>query len=284
MFSSKLWLGHKGATVRTLKSWLNDLALPTMRLSSNENYDASMVEAVSKFQFQNGVLRPDGVVDEYTLVLMMRNIEKPRVLQAIKEDPFLRRMVFQYTKQDHLDLKSNLEYALVATTTSNPVKESLGEKIAKTAEQNIGQTVWKTEVERVAKRNPKIRYAAKKYKCNLFVYEVLLAAGAPAPTYKSGQPVAAGDWGNPKYQIKDWRMLDPNEEVRRGDVLSRPLQGLESTGHVCIITGKQKTVGTNRDGVIAEGDFGFRWWWGQSRDPVIPLLQDKICVRRCTKE
>ncbi len=160
---------------------------------------------------------------------------------------------------------------------------SVQESIALVAERNASEMVWKTDVARTVRRNPRVKFPAGAYKCNLFVYEVLLAAGAPAPTYSSGQPIAAGDWGNSKFQINGWRILADDEKPQRGDVLSRPLAGPNSTGHVCIVVGADKTVGTGGDGTIVRGDFGFRFF--QYRDPGIMIWAgaDKITIRRCTK-
>ena len=63
---------------------------------------------------------------------------------------------------------------------------STAELIATIAELNMGGTEWEDKVARVAKRNIKVIFPVGAPKCNLFVYEVILAAGAIAPTYPSG--------------------------------------------------------------------------------------------------
>ena len=52
---------------------------------------------------------------------------------------------------------------------------SIQEKIFLTAESNIGGKEWAKDVAREAKRNKHIYFSSGEYKCNLFVYEVLLA-------------------------------------------------------------------------------------------------------------
>lgn len=78
------------------------------------------------------------------------------------------------------------------------------ERIYLTAKENIGETVWAKKVARTAKKNSKVKFGKGEYKCNLFVYEVLLCAGIdigltkkshPSFFWKSNdRPACASDW------------------------------------------------------------------------------------------
>ena len=59
---------------------------------------------------------------------------------------------------------------------------SLQEKIYLTAKANIGDKSWARDVPRQEKRNKHVYFDAGEYKCNLFVYEVLLACGVDVGT------------------------------------------------------------------------------------------------------
>ena len=59
---------------------------------------------------------------------------------------------------------------------------SLKERIYLTAKANVGETAWAKEKDRVARRNNLVHFREGEWKCNLFVYEVLLAAGCDIGT------------------------------------------------------------------------------------------------------
>ena len=56
------------------------------------------------------------------------------------------------------------------------------QRIYLTAKENIGETAWAKDAERQAKRNRNVKFKSSENKCNLFVYEVLLAAGVDIGT------------------------------------------------------------------------------------------------------
>ena len=60
--------------------------------------------------------------------------------------------------------------------------KNLQERIYLTAKANIGETVWAKDKDRVANRNSKVHFKNGEWKCNLFVYEVLKAAGCDIGT------------------------------------------------------------------------------------------------------
>ncbi len=59
---------------------------------------------------------------------------------------------------------------------------SLQERIYLTAKDNIGETSWAFNKDRRAKRNSLVHFKCNEWKCNLFVYEVLYAAGCDIGT------------------------------------------------------------------------------------------------------
>jgi RHS repeat-associated protein len=83
--------------------------------------------------------------------------------------------------------------------TQSGKQRKCGEAIANTARANVGEKVWRTDRKRTTK-DGKITSPSGAYKCNLFVYEVLKAAGkqvsgiaAPTSGGKGKWPAQAGD-------------------------------------------------------------------------------------------
>jgi len=76
---------------------------------------------------------------------------------------------------------------------------SIQNKIYSNAKANIGDKSWAKGVRRQAKRNPNVVYDKGVWKCNLFVYEIILASGLDIGTYECSSgitPPVAGDWYN----------------------------------------------------------------------------------------
>jgi RHS repeat-associated protein len=80
-------------------------------------------------------------------------------------------------------------------------------------------------------------------KCNKFVYDVTKEAGATAQVKADNgntRPPLAGEWANPKTEIKNWRVLKPEEAPQPGDVAAYKIgQGNtpNATGHSGIVVG-----------------------------------------------
>jgi RHS repeat-associated protein len=140
-------------------------------------------------------------------------------------------------------------------------KETTADRIAGIAAVNVDSEAWRTSRARSAKRNPRIRYKAKEDKCNLFVYEVLLAAGVRPPTSgaKGKWPARAGEWGNPSVNNLTGWVIVTDGSVAPGDVISQQIPYSDASGHVAIIGPDGATYGTGTDdGVISRTDWGFR--------------------------
>ena len=81
-------------------------------------------------------------------------------------------------------------------------------EILRIAKANIGEHAWGYALQRQAKRNSKVKFGMLEYKCNLFVYEILLASlidiGTPNETSnkrwilrmegKTDRPPTARQW------------------------------------------------------------------------------------------
>ena len=155
--------------------------------------------------------------------------------------------------------------------------EALGKRIAQIAKRNIGETAWETSRERRG-RDGKIHKAGT-YKCSTFVFDVLKAAGAPAPTSGGGGEwnATAGEWGNPDVDILGgrWKIVKDGS-LKPGDVISHRFTnigaGTGATGHVALIGPDLETIGTGiPGGVITSTN------WGTGRDT------EGVVVRRCIK-
>ena len=93
-------------------------------------------------------------------------------------------------------------------------------------------------------------YCQEDWKCNIFVYEVLRAAGAKIPLIggmlgwatngKYGYPPSASDWENKDIKIDGWAIT---KNPKPGDVVS--------TGeHVGIYIGNGKMISAARDNIV----------------------------------
>jgi len=71
-------------------------------------------------------------------------------------------------------------------------------------------------------------------KCNFFVFDAL-RAGSVAPSRINGAVPRAADWFNPNVGISNYRMVQPDEELQPGDVLS-------NGSHVGIYQGTGQTT------------------------------------------
>ena len=110
-------------------------------------------------------------------------------------------------------------------------------------------------------------------KCNLFVYDMLLKAGADVPLIDrngsgiwdtihdklfgawSASPPLAREWGDAGFGIKGFRILGPGEVLQPGDVGS-------DGSHVGIYGGDNKTISASLralpPGKVVRNDWGFR--------------------------
>jgi len=111
-------------------------------------------------------------------------------------------------------------------------------RIYKTAEANINETAWAKANERQAKRNSSVLFKKNENKCNLFVYECILAAGFNVGTpnmainpfknldlliqWKFARPPTSHDW---YYHLVDhFKYIGEGEEglekIQNGDILT----------------------------------------------------------------
>ena len=152
------------------------------------------------------------------------------------------------------------------------------ERIYLTAKANIGETAWAKYSEREAKRNRNVKFRYSENKCNLFVYEVLLAAGVDigTPNELNGwkhpilaltnqllRPPCAIDWF--KGEVENFELIGEaskdedlayNIDWEQGDILT------DGT-HMAIVSGDGKTIGAGEK-TVNETKFGFDFIYGDS--------------------
>ena len=142
-------------------------------------------------------------------------------------------------------------------------------RILKTAEANIGDYSWSPDKVRQAKRNPNVYFKKNEPKCNLFVYEVILAAGYDIGTPnqlndlahpglalqgKLVRPPCAMDWYN--CEVEGMEYIGEDDEGRKncipGDIIT--------TGyHMGIVAGNNQTISASyTEKKIVRNSFGFR--------------------------
>ncbi|KYP13483.1 MAG: hypothetical protein A1D16_12360 [Flavihumibacter sp. CACIAM 22H1] len=119
----------------------------------------------------------------------------------------------------------------------------------------------------------KDNFPSETNKCNKFVYDCLVQAGAdPGTPNKSGMirqllgmsdqyPPLAAQWADPNFNIPNWEILKPGETPQPGDIAAQKINYSDATGHVAIVTGVGLTTGTSTsNGVdaVKTSDWGFR--------------------------
>jgi cell wall-associated NlpC family hydrolase len=126
------------------------------------------------------------------------------------------------------------------------------------AKKHVGSMAWDYN----AKRPP---YSSGTNKCNLFVYEVLNAAGTPVQMKTRlsisqleyvKYPPLAGQWADPRADIPGWEVVT---NPRPGDVVAMKENYGDASGHVGIVTGPGTTASvSSHTGSVVENDWGFR--------------------------
>ncbi|RDV37663.1 hypothetical protein DV096_14260 [Bradymonadaceae bacterium TMQ3] len=151
--------------------------------------------------------------------------------------------------------------------TPNSVEE-IRERIARIARSQIGSKKWLQNAGRGC-------IGRGRFKCNIFVHEVLEAAGADPgiPTLVNPReslipfispqygPHTAGDWADPNVDVDGWRVLEDGESPAPGDVVATLVDGGGGaySGHVAIVVSEGTSVGasSSQGGAITETSFGF---------------------------
>ena len=148
------------------------------------------------------------------------------------------------------------------------IAANIQEKIYLNAKANIGETAWAKDKERQAKRNKEVLFNKGEYKCNLFVYEMILESGYDIGTpnimrcfthpilcilKKSKRPPCTIDWYNEK--VPGMFLVGEGDEGRKnckaGDIIT------DGT-HVGIVSkNKNQTISATSEKIV-ENDWGFR--------------------------
>ncbi|XP_055999017.1 uncharacterized protein LOC130046613 [Ostrea edulis] len=107
-------------------------------------------------------------------------------------------------------------------------------KIWETAKNKIGSTKWSVQNDWRGKSG-----YVNRWKCNLFVYDVLLKAKAEVPSRRpwGHYPIGANAWANPRSWYVRWtgcyRRVSDNRK-RKGDVIAFQRRG--ASGHMGIVS------------------------------------------------
>ena len=97
-------------------------------------------------------------------------------------------------------------------------------------------------------------FPAGSYKCNKFVYDVAISAGAEVPDlYGGGWPPTARAWGNPNVEIPGWEIVNTPQA---GDVVGQWRNYSDATGHVGIVVDNNLTVVSARTNGVSRDSFG----------------------------
>jgi RHS repeat-associated protein len=130
----------------------------------------------------------------------------------------------------------------------NDEAHDIMQKIVDTALSKVGSDAWSDNV-----ANGNFGVGDNKY--NLFVYDVLTAAGASPGTpngWFTAYPPTAGQWADPNYVIPGWQVLGAGVSPQPGDVVAQSITYGDATGHVMIVGPDNTYIGTS-DSIIPYG-------------------------------
>ncbi len=115
------------------------------------------------------------------------------------------------------------------------------QKIVEGAQKQIGSGDWHFQA-------TKGNFGRNTDKCNLFVYDMLTAAGAspglPNGHWWKSYPPLAANWADPSFAIPGWKVLNSGESPQPGDVVGQRIQWPNgATGHVMIVGPNASFIG-----------------------------------------
>ena len=142
-----------------------------------------------------------------------------------------------------------------------PDIDDFRKEILRIARANIGEHAWDYFPSRQAKRNKDVKFGMFEYKCNLFVYEILLASliniGTPNETSKKRwfirlqgklkRPPTARQWYD--NEVPSFEEIE-RDDAKGGDICS-------DGEHCGIVSRYGKTISANGS-IIIENDWGWR--------------------------
>ena len=143
-----------------------------------------------------------------------------------------------------------------------PTVQEKKKEILRIAKANIGDKSWNYFLPRQAKRNSEVKFGIKEWKCNLFVYEILLACqidiGTPNQISekrwllkakgKSERPPTCRQWYNG--EVPYFREIR-REEARGGDICT-------DGSHCGIVSDDfERTISATQIDVVSN-DWGWR--------------------------
>ena len=158
----------------------------------------------------------------------------------------------------------NIIYLLLFITI---VSGDIQEDIYNNAKSHIGETYWAKKEERQAEGNEHVFFKKGEWKCNLFVYEMILASGYDIGTpnkmscikhpilcfkHQTERPPCASDWKNEK--VSGFVLIGEGDQGRKkskkGDIIT-------DGSHVGIISIDNQTISATSEEIV-ENDWGFK--------------------------
>ena len=138
-------------------------------------------------------------------------------------------------------------------------------RIYETARLNIGDNSWAKASRRIARRNKNVVFKEGEDKSNLFIYEVLYAAGADIGTPNMANPIKNADL-SPCFlsrppSAKDWFDEKVKNVILVGEGNPRNIKWEEGDvitdgDHIGIVTRCGKTINAGENEIV-ENDWGF---------------------------
>jgi hypothetical protein len=151
----------------------------------------------------------------------------------------------------------------------------LAGEVARVARSKYGSRLWRVDA-------VKDNFKKGTNKCNKFVLDVLVEAGAAVPQVSvwlgiKHRPPTAGEWADPGEDISGWVVVT---EPKPGDVVAEAITYSDATGHCGIVVGPNETASANSllGGNIDINDYGFR------EDDAKHGARSKCVFRRCIQD
>lgn len=227
-------------------------------------------DVANLFECPHGIV--DGGLGKCRICTGPKETKKPdarrareALLQAVRDGL----MPKGYSESDILALGDDEATALAELWTdfeaeggAKAQRGDLGRRIAELAKGMLGRSDYEGTIP---------ANSDKPYRCNWFVFDVLMAAGLTPPLrdrwgglLESKYQPLAEDYANPQYKIPGLPVAQGMPQL--GDIVAIPEDSGNATGHVGIVvaydpaSGKGRTVSLNsvRPYRVVENDFGFR--------------------------
>lgn len=171
-----------------------------------------------------------------------------------------------YTNQDPIEFAGGFNFY---TYPSNPVRyiDPLGlEATQKPCAERILEAAEKLNNQEHYKGESDYRGWKGKNKCNLFIDEVLEAAGVAAPKRKrfglNAGPITAETWANPESKLPGFQVI--KHYPKPGDIVAIKYPYGDATGHVAVVKDWKWGTGNTIGAGSATGSHTTGWPWNDA--------------------